>query len=132
MRTLPRLALVAAIVAAPALLLGQGQGVAPEALLKPLSDSWPTYSGDYSGRRYSALKQITRKTVTQLTLLWSTALDDTARGAIVGGEGTDEFPSSGVTIKGTPLMVDDTLYVSAPDHAWALDARDGRVLWHYF
>ncbi|HVW03677.1 MAG TPA: acido-empty-quinoprotein group A [Vicinamibacterales bacterium] len=132
MRTFSRLAVVAALVVTPVLIAGQGQGVAPDALLRPLSDSWPTYSGDYSGRRYSALKQITRKTVTQLTLLWSAELDDNTRGAIVGGEGTDDYPSSGVTIKGTPLMVDDTLYVSAPDNAWALDARDGRVLWHYF
>ena len=35
-------------------------------------------------------------------------------------------------IKGTPLMVDGTLYVTSPDNAWALDARDGRELWHYF
>ena len=30
------------------------------------------------------------------------------------------------------LAVDGTLYVTAPDNAWALDARDGRELWHYF
>ena len=29
-------------------------------------------------------------------------------------------------------MVDGTLYVTSPDNAWALDARDGRELWHYF
>ena len=29
-------------------------------------------------------------------------------------------------------MVDGTLYVSTPDNAWAIDARDGRELWHYF
>ena len=29
-------------------------------------------------------------------------------------------------------MVDGTLYVTTPDNAWALDARDGRELWHYF
>ena len=29
-------------------------------------------------------------------------------------------------------MVNDTLYVTTPDNAWALDARDGRELWHYF
>src|SRR5437867_11839564 len=31
------------------------QGLDPASLLKPLSDSWPTYSGDYSGRRHSSL-----------------------------------------------------------------------------
>jgi alcohol dehydrogenase (cytochrome c) len=25
----------------------------PSLLLKPLGDSWPTYSGDYSSKRYS-------------------------------------------------------------------------------
>ena len=29
-------------------------------------------------------------------------------------------------------MVDGTLYITTPDNAWALDARDGRELWHYF
>ena len=24
------------------------------------------------------------------------------------------------------------LYISAPDNAWAIDARDGRELWHYY
>ena len=34
-------------------------------LLKPLADSWPSYSGDYSGRRYSALTQINQSNVKQ-------------------------------------------------------------------
>jgi glucose dehydrogenase len=55
-----------------------------------------------------------------------------AAAVIVGGEGTGDFGGGGVTIKGTPLMVDGTLYVSSPDNAWAIDARDGRELWHYF
>ena len=29
-------------------------------------------------------------------------------------------------------MVDGILYPTAPDHVWALDARDGRQLWHYY
>ena len=50
----------------------------------------------------------------------------------VGGHGTGEFGGTApATIKGTPLMVDGTLYVSAPDNAWAIDARDGRELWRY-
>ena len=28
--------------------------------------------------------------------------------------------------------MDGTLYVTSPDNAWAIDARDGRELWHYF
>ena len=34
-------------------------------------------------------------------------------------------------IKGTPLMIDGVLYLTVPDHVWALDARTGRELWHY-
>ena len=29
-------------------------------------------------------------------------------------------------------MVNGTLYFSAPDHVWAVDARTGREIWHYF
>jgi alcohol dehydrogenase (cytochrome c) len=50
--------------------IGQVSGVTPADLLKPLKDSWPTYNGDYSGRRYSALTQVNRTTVKQLTLAW--------------------------------------------------------------
>ena len=45
----------------------------PRDLLKPLADSWPTYSGDYTGRRYSALTQVNRLTVKNLTLAWTSA-----------------------------------------------------------
>ena len=38
----------------------------------------------------------------------------------------------GANIKGAILQVGGVLYVSAPDNAWAIDARDGRELWHYF
>ncbi len=33
-----------------------GEGLTPAALLKPGVDSWPTYNGDYSGRRNSPLE----------------------------------------------------------------------------
>jgi alcohol dehydrogenase (cytochrome c) len=151
--TFKKLLLIATVLLLPVALGGQGRGIGPAALLKPLSDSWPTYSGDYSGKRYSALKQINHATVKNLTLAWVARITPGApslgfggggRGGfggggfggppvIVGGEGTGEFVAGGGdNIKGTPLMVDGTLYVSTPDNAWALDARDGRELWHYF
>ena len=34
-------------------------------------------------------------------------------------------------VKGAILKVNDTLYVTSADHVWALDARDGRELWHF-
>ena len=38
----------------------------------------------------------------------------------------------GANIKGSILQVNDVLYVTAPDNVWAVDARDGRTIWHYF
>ena len=49
---------------------------------------------------------------------------------IIGGVGTREF--TGGTIKGAVLQVGGILYVTAPDNVWALDALDGREIWHYF
>ena len=51
---------------------------------------------------------------------------------IVGGEGTGDLAAGGGTIKASVLEVDGTLYFTMPDNAWAVDARDGRELWHYF
>jgi alcohol dehydrogenase (cytochrome c) len=51
---------------------------------------------------------------------------------IVGGEGPPDFPPVPANVKGTPLQANGTLYVTSPDNVWALDARDGRELWHYF
>ena len=38
---------------------------------------------------------------------------------------------SGGRIKATPLLVNGVLYFTMPDHAWAVDARTGREIWHY-
>ena len=47
-KLLPAAALLvaAALLPGPAILIGQGRGVVPADLLKPLKDSWPTYNGD--------------------------------------------------------------------------------------
>ena len=130
-------------IALPLVLKAQGKGVPPADLLKPLTDSWPTYSGDYTGKRYSALKAINRTTVKNLTLAWTTELNEGPGGggffgggrapAIVGGEGTGDFVGGGNgTVKGSALVVDGVIYITMPDNAWALDARDGHELWHYF
>ncbi len=145
--TLKKTFVTISLLAIPVLLAGQGKGVDPQDLLKPLADSWPTHSGDYTGRRYSALKQIDKSTVKNLTLAWVHNLTGGPGGPggfgggrgggggvplIVGGEGTGEFSGGNTTIKASALMVDGTIYISTPDNAWAIDARDGRELWHYF
>ena len=98
------------------------------------TDSWPTYHGDFSGRRFSTLKQITTTNVKSLALAWAYRLNVSRAGAIVGGEGPDQLPAgvpATMTIKSTPLMRNGILYFSVPDHVWAIDARTGREVWHY-
>src|SRR5205809_5972728 len=41
-------------------------------------NGWPTYHGDYSGRRHSGLTQITPANVHQLTLTWAFETGQTA------------------------------------------------------
>src|SRR5277367_3610052 len=137
----------AALLFVPHLLTGQGRGVNPDDLLKPLKDDWPTYNGDYSGKRYSALKLVDRSNVQHLTLAWMSRVtagnapagfggrgrrDSNPAPVIVGGEGPGDLGGSGGSIKASVLEVDGTLYFTMPDNAWAMDARDGRELWHYF
>ena len=55
---------------ASVVLVAQGT-VAPTDLLKPSAGSWPMYNGDYSGRRFSALKAVNTATVKNLSLAWS-------------------------------------------------------------
>ena len=74
--TSKRLLFSAPFVLASAVLAAQGRGLDPADLLKPLGDSWPTYSGDYTGKRYSSLKQINQTTVKSLTLAWTVRLID--------------------------------------------------------
>jgi alcohol dehydrogenase (cytochrome c) len=88
------------------------QGLDPAAMLKPPTDTWPMYNGDYSGRRFSTLSRINAANVGSLTLAWA-------------------FQTHGVALKSTPLEVNGILYFSVPDHVWAVDARTGRQIWHY-
>ena len=125
---------VARVFAAPSDLVG----VAPASLVAPLAESWPTYSGDYTGRRYSALAQVNRTNVKRLSLAWASELANSrtvrpgAPPINVGGHGGDESGVvAAVTVKGSILQVNGVLYVTAPDYVWALDARDGRELWRY-
>jgi alcohol dehydrogenase (cytochrome c) len=136
--------LILCIALLPLTAFGQGNGVAPSELLQPLKDSWPTYSGDYSGKRYSALTQVNQTNVMHLTLAWMTRVTpgQTSGGGgrggrgsgpiIVGGEGPGDINVGGGSIKASALEVEGVLYFTMPDNAWAVDARDGSELWHYF
>ena len=133
-----------------ALLLGQEQsgGLDPANIMKPLSDEWRTYSGDLTGKRYSALKLVNTNTVKNLSLKWisspTTGCDPTggsgSSGAtpgappmIVGGFGTGDVNTCGPPrIGGGILYVNGVVYAASINDIFAIDARDGAVLWHYY
>ena len=76
--------------------------------------NWLTYSGDYSGRRFSSLDQINTKNARSLVAKWVYQTGATGK------------------LETTPLVVDGILYATAQDdRAFALDARTGRPIWMY-
>ncbi len=93
----------------------RAQGLDSKTLLHPPADSWPTYNGDYSGKRFSSLRQINRTNVGMLTMAWAFQTD----------------VNTGPGLKSTPLLVGGTLYFTEPDDVWAVDARSGQQHWHY-
>ena len=111
-------------------------GLDPALIGKAATDTWTTYHGDYSGRRYSTLKQVNATNVKGLGLAWVYRANPSSPGAQIGGDGPEKPPASAggwrMEIKSTPLLVNGVLYFTAPDHVWAVDARTGREMWHYF
>ena len=92
------------------------QDISSKDLLAGLANPsrWLTHSGDYEGHRFSPLTQITATNVEQLAAQWTF--------------------QTGVANKfeATPIVVDGMLYVTgALNHAWAVDGRTGRQIWHY-
>jgi len=128
---------------------------------KPLSDQWTSYSGDMSGKRFSLLKHVNTNTVKNLSLKWVTSLTTgcgpTGRAAApaggggfgggrggfggggpvapinVGGLGNGDANNCGpARLGGGILFVDGIIYASSPSNVYAIDARDGTLLWHYY
>lgn len=74
---------------------------------------WPSYNGDYSGRRYSQLAQINAGNVNQLRAEW-----------IFHADNSDH-------LEVTPVVANGTMFLSFANDVVALDAQTGRTLWHY-
>ena len=117
-------AIAASVVATSVMLFAQGPSASLRTgrldaarLRNPGTDSWPTFNGDYSGRRFSILSKISTSNVHHLSLAWMFRIAS-------GG------PAPGA-IKSTPLQINGVLYFTVPDHVWAVDALTGRELWHY-
>jgi len=78
------------------------------------TQNWLMYSGDYTGRRFSALEQINTSNAAKLVPAW-------VYQTMAGGK-----------FETTPLVVDGILYGTGQDNrAFALDAWSGRPIWQY-
>lgn len=115
-----------AVLSATALVAQQAStspGLSPNALqlFHQPPDTWPTYNGDYSGRRFSAIRQITQQNIQDLKIKWKYKIT-----------GIPPLRGSGpLIIKSTPLMVNGVLYFTIPDHVFAVDARTGKEKWRF-
>ena len=93
--------------------MAAAQNADPQQLLHPPADAWLTYHGEYNGQRHSKLTQITPQNVENLNQVW-------------------RFQTNGnQAVKASPILVDGMLYITTPDHIWAVDARTGQERWHY-
>ncbi len=79
----------------------------------PPAANWPSYDGDYSGRRYSSLSEITPDNVKQLHAQW-----------VFHSRNSD-------SLEVTPVVVEGVMFVTSANDAFALDARTGREIWHH-
>ena len=76
--------------------------------------NWMTYSGSYSGTRFSALDQVSITNARTLVAKWVYQTGATGK------------------LETTPLVVDGIMYATGQDdRAFALDARTGRPIWMY-
>jgi len=88
--------------------------VPPSQLLTtPVAADWLSYNGDYTGRRYSGLREINIGNVANLRVQW-----------------VFHSPNSS-HLEVTPVVVDGIMLVTSANDAYALDAQTGRTLWHH-
>jgi alcohol dehydrogenase (cytochrome c) len=81
--------------------------------VQPTAGNWLSYNGDYSGRRYTGLVQVTPQNVGQLRAQWV-------------------FHSHNSSLlEVTPIVVNGVMFITSANDAFALDALTGRSIWHY-
>lgn len=80
---------------------------------QPVGANWLSYNGDYSGRRYSKLRQIDRGNVANLRAQW-----------VFHASQADDMEV-------TPEVVNGVMFVGVQNDVFALDARTGRKIWRY-
>lgn len=88
---------------------------------------WPAYGGDPGGMKYSPLTDIHRNNVNRLTLAWTW---ETGEQPIPESDSTKAARPG--LFQATPIMVNDTLYLSTPfNRVVALDPATGVKHWEF-
>src|SRR5262245_35328252 len=78
------------------------------------AQDWTTYGGNYAGWRYSQLAEINTGKVARLVPKWVFQT---------------RVPGN---LEASPLVMNGLMYMTAAsNHAFALDVRTGRPVWHY-
>jgi alcohol dehydrogenase (cytochrome c) len=80
---------------------------------KGIHGDWLSYNGDYTGRRYTGLSQVTPENVGQLRAQW-----------------VFHSRNAGI-LEVTPVVAAGVMYVTGSNDAYAIEARTGQVLWHH-
>jgi alcohol dehydrogenase (cytochrome c) len=94
--------------------VGSGVGVTTKDLeVKGIQDNWLSYNGDYTGRRYTSLTQVTPQNVAQLRAQW-----------------VFHSRNAGI-LEVTPIVLAGIMYVTGSNDAYAIQATTGQVLWHH-
>ncbi len=80
---------------------------------KEAKENWVSYNGDYTGRRYSAMNEVTPANAATLKKQWA-------------------FHTTGAGVmQVTPVVVAGIMFITRSNDAWALDAKTGKQLWHH-
>ena len=122
--TLPWIALIGAlIVNVGGLTIDRAQAAPPHRRLNDDDAQWQHYGGDAGGTRHAASRQITAANVDQLEIAWTVR---------TGELGVGFMRADKLSFEATPILVDDTLYLSTPtDIVIALDAATGKFRWRH-
>jgi quinohemoprotein ethanol dehydrogenase len=79
---------------------------------RPAAQDWPAIGGDWANSHYSSLHQIDTTNVKQLGGAWVHKFD-------------------GERSRGTPVVADGKMFVTAGAHVYAFDPKTGDTLWSY-
>jgi alcohol dehydrogenase (cytochrome c) len=78
-----------------------------------IKDNWVSYNGDYTGRRYSSMTEITPANAAHLAAKWVFHTRE---------DGPLEV---------TPVVIAGVMFITSANDVYALDAATGEELWHH-